>query len=299
MPQPAGLSARLTGHTSNVGVPVAQGPLVSRRKGNGVTGMKKRLGIGAVVAGLVASLVVVAAPSASANRPVCMEIQQPKVLTGVATNDGAQFSWENKGPGATYDTYIQRLYNGKWHDDDDWGDVGRETGQFVPWVENGTTADAVALSVTQQCIGQSFGVPYTVYRNTAPTDTYTSTSTAQTSYVFLTPNKKWTEVQVDWASVPGATEYEVKLRAPGAGGRCTMTLTGTSFTWTEDSLCPMTGKYGTYSAWVTPIGPDISGLIKASDLETHKKPTVRCVNKSTLKVKNFKKKKCPSGWVKR
>lgn len=238
---------------------------------------------------------VLSTPAAHAAYPECGQIQQPKVLNGVATDKGAQFAWENKGSGATYQTWVNRYYNGEWHRDDAWGEVGGALGQFVPWEENGITADSVSLSVIQNCYGQAWGVPFTVERVVAPAVTPTS----QTSYVLLTPNKKWTEVTIRWAPVSGATEYRVEVAAPRAGARCSMTLTGTSFLWTKDSTCEMPGRYGSYSAWVTPIGPGINGVLTSSEYVQHDKPQIRCVKKSNLKVKKFSRKKCPRGWVER
>lgn len=235
------------------------------------------------------------APPANADYPECGQIQQPKVLSGVATDKGAQFAWETKGSGATYQTWVNRYYNGQWHKDDAWGEVGGALGQFVPWEENGITADSVSLSVIQNCYGQAWGVPFTVQRSVAPA----AQPTSQTSYVFLSPNKKWTEIRVDWAPVIGATQYTVQVATPKSGGRCSMTLVGTSFLWTKDSGCPMSGRYGSYSVWVTPVGPDITGVLKASEYVEYKKPQIRCVNTSSLKVKNFSRERCPKGWVKR
>ena len=249
-----------------------------------------------MVAALGAALLVGwLSPPANADYPECGRIQQPEVLSGVATDKGAQFAWEDKGSGATYQTWVNRYYNGEWHKDDGWGEVGGALGQFVPWEENGVIADSVSLQVIQDCYGRAWGVPFTVERYVPPA----TKPTSQTSYVFLTPNKKWTEVKVDWAPVAGATQYTVEVAAPKSGNRCAMTLTGTTFLWTKDSTCPMTGLYGSYSAWVTPVGPNVNGVLRASEYVQHKKPQIRCVNTSSLKVKKFKRKRCPQGWVER
>ena len=265
--------------------------------------MKKRLGIGAVVVGLVGSLGVVAAPSASADYPECMEIQQPKITSAVATADGANFTWESKGNGATFKILTTRYYDGEWHYDEgwngsQWAPAGGALSSFVRWEKDGKIAESVSLQVIQDCYGRAWGVPSTVHRNTAPVVEEQPKPSVETAYITLTPNKKWTEVQVEWAPVLGASAYQVKFMGGGLND-CDQTLTGTKMTWTRDSFCPMSGKYGTYDVWVTPVGPDINGHIKFSDTLRHEKPKVRCVNKSTLKVKNFKTKKCPSGWVER
>jgi len=240
------------------------------------------------------------APPAKADYPNCSDIQQPKITQAVATEEGVQYGWESKGGGATYKILISRYYDGEWHEEggwegSKWSPVGGALGTFVPWDKDFKVADSVALQVIQECYGRAWGVPSTVQRNAAPaTPQYVSTA-----YVSLTPNKKWTEITVSWAAVLGATEYRVSLAYPKSLTRCEVTITGTSFLWTEDSTCELRSRFGSYSAWVTPIGPNINGQLTASEYLTREKPKIRCVKKSNLKVKSFKRKKCPKGWVER
>lgn len=243
---------------------------------------------------MASTCLVAGAAAAKADFPECGQIQQPKVLTGVATPEGAQFSWESKGPGVSYSTYINRYHGGKWHKDDGLGEVGGALGQFVHWVENGFLADSVSLSVIQNCYGQAWGVPFTVQRNAAPA----SKPPASTTSVLASPSKDWSEITVSWAPVNGATEYQLSFYAPGSTS-CTATVTGTQYLWQKNSTCSLPGRYGSYSVGVVPVGPDIAGVSRFSNFLTYARPKIRCVNESTLKIKNFAGKKCPSGWVER
>ena len=173
--------------------------------------MGARMRINALMA-LLTTSVLTALPLGSATAlqsslaprgfPQCGEIQQPKVLTGIATPDGAQFTWESKGPGAQFEIFINRYANGTWVKDDGWGFAGGALGTFVPWMENGVSADGVSLQVIQSCYGQAWGVPFTVWKSAIPKPSPTPTVTVTESAKPSAPrkiecvNRKTSEVKV-------------------------------------------------------------------------------------------------------
>lgn len=251
------------------------------------------------VFGIVGLLVLtgLSAPQALADYPGCMEIQQPRITLAVATEEGVQYGWESKGGGATYSILIRRYYDGAWHDESGWNDVRDALGTFVPWDKDFKVADSVSLQVVQNCYGRAWGVPETVQRSSVVQEQ--PQTLAAPPWINLNPNKDWSEIVVYWPLVTGATEYELVMMAAGDSKSCTVTVTGSKYLWHENSQCPNQAKNGSYWVNVVAVAPNLRSLPTMSEMLQKKAPKIRCVKKSSLKVKSFQKKKCPKGWVKR